>query len=184
MNPTTIKEWHKPGFMLSTDRSLLSIPALMKAFASDDLYWAAELDEGGMQLLINNSFCFGLYQLASVDSDSTATSKLEKTESQIGFARFVTDYTTFAYMADVYVLPAYRGRGLGAWMVGCCAEMVEGVPTLRRTMLITSASESEGGGMEALYERYMGMRRFENGKGGAVVMNKNGGGFVGRTTQS
>ena len=69
---------------------------------------------------IERSLCFGLYDGAR----------------QIGFARVVTDEATFAYLADVYVLEAYQGRGLGTWLI----EVIVGHPTLqglRRFMLVT-----------------------------------------------
>jgi GNAT superfamily N-acetyltransferase len=155
--------------MISTDRSLLSISALQAAFASDELYWAAELEETTMQTLIDNSLCFGLYKVeVSLNTKRILT--------QIGFSRFVTDYTTFAYMVDVYVLPEYKGQGLGAWMVRCCAKVVDEIPTLRRTMLLTR--DSDGRVMESFYEKNMGLQRFENVRGGLLAMNKNGGGYV------
>lgn len=50
---------------------------------------------------LTNSLCFGLYE----------------GEKQIGLARVVSDYATFAYSCDVYVLDAYQGKGLGAWLL-------------------------------------------------------------------
>jgi GNAT superfamily N-acetyltransferase len=57
-------------------------------------------------------------------------------EGQIGLVRVITERATFAYLCDVYVLPAYQGQGLGRWLMEC----VMGSPQLqglRRWMLVT-----------------------------------------------
>ena len=80
---------------------------------------------------IDNSLCFGLYDEAG---------------RQVGFARAVTDRAAIAYLADVFVLDAQRGRGLGKWLV----ETVMAHPDLqglRRFFLGTADAH-------ALYERY------------------------------
>jgi GNAT superfamily N-acetyltransferase len=69
---------------------------------------------------IENSLVFGVYA----------------DDEQVGFARVVTDYATFAYLADVFVLEAHRGRGLAKWMM----EVITSHPRLqgfRRWMLAT-----------------------------------------------
>jgi GNAT superfamily N-acetyltransferase len=52
---------------------------------------------------VRNSFCFGLFER----------------DRQIGFVRVVTDFTTFAYLCDVFVLESHQGKGLGTWMMEC-----------------------------------------------------------------
>jgi len=72
---------------------------------------------------ISNSLNFGLFD----------------GEKQIGFARFITDYSTFAYLCDVYVLEEYQGKNLGGWLVDC----VQSHPVttkLRRMMLFTTTA--------------------------------------------
>ena len=67
-----------------------------------------------------NSLCFGIY----------------KKETQVGYARIISDYATFAYLADVFVLESERGKGLSKWLV----ETIKNHPDLqrlRRWMLIT-----------------------------------------------
>jgi len=60
----------------------------------------------------------------------------------IGMGRVITDYVTFAYMTDVYVLPEYRGKGLGKWMMSCVNEITEGWRSLRALWLIASNENS------------------------------------------
>lgn len=77
-----------------------------------------------------HSLCFGVYQGAE----------------QVGFARVITDYTTFGYLADVYVLEEHRGRGVGKWLVETVLAHPD-LQSLRRLML--STRDAEG-----LYTRY------------------------------
>ena len=65
-------------------------------------YWAENIPRETMATAIANSLCFSLL----------------RGDEQIGFARVVTDRSTFAYLADVFVLEAHRGQGLGAWFMG------------------------------------------------------------------
>jgi len=57
-----------------------------------------------------------------------------------GMARFITDRATFAYLADVMIDPAHRGRGLGKWMMACLHELPE-IRACRRLMLITADAQ-------------------------------------------
>ncbi|KKA24339.1 hypothetical protein T310_1624 [Rasamsonia emersonii CBS 393.64] len=79
---------------------------------------------------------------------------------QIGLARLITDTVTFAYLTDVYILPEYQGRGLGAWMMDCVAETLSSanMPHLRRTMLVTTNRALDGGRREDYYAAKFGMR--------------------------
>lgn len=62
-------------------------------------------------------------------------------EGQVGFARVVTDRTTFAYLCDVYVLDAHRGRGLANWMVQTLMAHAD-LQGLRRFMLFTKDAQA------------------------------------------
>jgi GNAT superfamily N-acetyltransferase len=69
---------------------------------------------------VKNSLAFGLF----------------RGDEQVGFARVVTDYATFAYLADVFVLEPHRGQGLGRWMMEVVFSHPE-LQGLRRWMLAT-----------------------------------------------
>lgn len=88
------------GYEVSTDRQRLDLDAVHAFLVT--AYWSPGLPRPLMERAIANSMCFGVY---AADG------------SQAGFARVVTDSTHFAYLADVFVLPQHRGRGLGAWLV-------------------------------------------------------------------
>jgi GNAT superfamily N-acetyltransferase len=110
--------WRRGEYLISTDRSLLDLGVVHGYLSAS--YWAAGVPEEVVRRSIENSLNFGVYRDAE----------------QVGFARVVTDHATFAYLADVFVLEAHRGRGLGKWLV----EVVLSHPDLqelRRWMLAT-----------------------------------------------
>jgi N-acetylglutamate synthase-like GNAT family acetyltransferase len=82
-------------FLISTDRSLLDVDVIHGFLARS--YWAAGIPRATVVRAIENSLCFGVYDGAE----------------QVGFARVISDFATFAYIADVFILEPYRERGLG-----------------------------------------------------------------------
>jgi GNAT superfamily N-acetyltransferase len=95
-------EWRRGDYLVSTDRALLDIP-LMHGFLSTQTYWALNRPLELIQKSVDNSLPFGVY----------------KADKQVGFARVVTDYATFGWLADVFILPAEQGKGLGTWLTEC-----------------------------------------------------------------
>jgi GNAT superfamily N-acetyltransferase len=102
LNSIMYQEYRKENFTVSTDPSKLDINAI-HAYLSRESYWAEDIPKQTLARSINHSLCFGLYD----------------GELQIGCARVISDYATFAYLCDVYVLARYRRRGLSKWMIGC-----------------------------------------------------------------
>jgi len=167
---TTIEHNHPSGqYFISTDPSLISISSLNDAFSQEWMYWAQPLPEAEMRKMVEASLCFAVYKINS-NSAQTPSSKPEPSGPQIGFARIITDYVTFAYLTDVYVLPEHQKAGLGGWLIRCVDEWIKSLPHLRRSMLVTS-----GDGGEAYYEKMMGMSRVG---GKAVIMSWRGRGAV------
>lgn len=121
-------EWRNEGFTISTDRNLLQIDVI-HGFLSEESYWAKERTREQTLKAIENSLCYGVYQ----------------GENQIGFARVVTDYATFAYIGDVFILEKYRGRGLSKWLMETIVSHPE-LQNLRRWILATRDAH-------ALYEK-------------------------------
>jgi len=93
-------EIEKNGYLISTDPARLDI-AVIHQYLSKESYWAQNIPKEVVQRSIDHSLCFGLYY----------------NEQQIGFARLVTDRATFAYLADVFILPGHRGKGLSKWLM-------------------------------------------------------------------
>jgi GNAT superfamily N-acetyltransferase len=98
------EEWRRGEFVISTDPARLNI-ALIHEYLSTQAYWAMGRPLDVVRRAIDHSLPFGVYQGAK----------------QVGFARVVTDYATFAWLADVFVLPAFQGQGLGTWLIGVIA---------------------------------------------------------------
>ncbi|TKB97530.1 GNAT family N-acetyltransferase [Pedobacter cryophilus] len=88
------------GFLISTDKSLLDFDFIFN-FLNHQSYWAKGISKEKLQMAIQESVCFGIYH----------------EQQQIGFARVISDKSTFAYLADVFIIPAYRKQGLSKWLV-------------------------------------------------------------------
>lgn len=110
-------------FLLSTDPARLDIGAIYDFLHKS--YWAGARPRSMIEKSIRNSLCFGVFE----------------GRNQIGFARAVTDYATFAYLADVFILEPYRGRGLGKWLIHSILECEE-LKGLRRWCLITHDAQA------------------------------------------
>lgn len=94
------KQWERGLFRISTDKRLLDLPRI-HAFLASDSYWAVGVPVEIVRRAVEHSLTFGIYQGSE----------------QVGFARVITDYATFGYIADVFVLAAWRGQGLGKWLM-------------------------------------------------------------------
>lgn len=122
-------QWQNGEFTISTDKNLLQIEAIQK-FLTEESYWASNRTREQTETAIKNSLPFGVY----------------KGENQIGFARVVTDYATFAYLGDVYILEEYRGQGLSKWLMQVICDHPE-LQGFRRWVLATKDAHK-------LYEKY------------------------------
>lgn len=150
------QSWRKTvaeeDFLVSTTLELVDRPFVHSAFGTEDMYWAKPLDRSVLESLLENSVTFGLYKVLPAvpparsaenpDSPRTPSPTIEAETSerleQVGMARLVTDKITTAYLTDVYLVPGYRGRALGKWVVQCVDEVFKMFPAMRRTFLVTS----------------------------------------------
>ena len=164
------RTWRREQYFISTDPALVPISKLINIFDSDDFYWANPMPAQAMQEMLDNSLCFGLYQLDSPDASVDGSLALDDRQL-IGFARCVTDFTTFVYVTDVWVDPSLQGAGLGSWLVKCVQEIIEVMPHLRRSMLFTGSWDRS----VPFYEKLMGMTVLKSQKGeGLAVMERKG----------
>ena len=115
-------------FTVSTDASKLDLATIHSFLA--DCYWAKGLPLEVVRRSVENSLCFGVYHR----------------KQQVGFARVISDYATFAYLADVFILESHRGRGLSKLLIKSIMEHPE-LQGLRRWSLATSDAH-------ALYEQF------------------------------
>jgi GNAT superfamily N-acetyltransferase len=128
-------EVRRDGFTVSDDRARLD-RGMIQTFLEGS-YWAKGIPREVVDRSIEGSLCFGVYE----------------GDAQVGFARVITDYATYAYVADVFVLESHRGRGLAFWLM----ETLRAHPSLqgiRRWNLVTRDAQ-------ALY-RKVGFREVEN----------------------
>jgi GNAT superfamily N-acetyltransferase len=131
--PAPLRVEHRDGYTLSNDPARLDVDGI-HAFLTA-CYWSTGIPRETVARAVAHSLGFGLYVSGGAADGA-----------QVGFARVVTDQATFAYLCDVYVLDAHRGRGLGEWLVGF-ALAEPALRDLRRILLATRDAH-------ALYERF------------------------------
>lgn len=125
-------------FYISTRKEKLDVPFVREWLRSES-YWANDRPAETIARSIEHSLCIGLY----------------RQDRQIGFARVVTDYATFGWICDLFVVREFRGRGLGKWLV----EAIGGHPAFREMLMILGTRDAHG-----LYEKYGGFERVEGTK--------------------
>ena len=121
-------EWRDGPFCISTDGARLDTAFIHRTITES--YWAKRRSYDVVRRSVEGSLAFGLYH----------------GDDQIGFARVITDYATTAHLVDVFVIAAYRGKGLGKWLIECALDHPE-VHSIRKWTLATSDAQ-------ALYARY------------------------------
>jgi GNAT superfamily N-acetyltransferase len=118
-NSETVAEYRRGDFLISTDREHLDLD-VVHGFLTNS-YWAKGIPRKTVESSIQHSLCFGIY---------------EGGDAQVGFARVISDFATFAYVGDVFVLESHRGRGLSKWLMECITQH-PALQNLRRWILTT-----------------------------------------------
>jgi N-acetylglutamate synthase and related acetyltransferases len=108
------------GYSISDNKNKLDIQVIHHFL--NHSYWAKNIPIETVQRSIDNSFCVGIYDASDV---------------QVAFARVITDFATFAYLGDVFVVENHRKKGLSKWLVKFIVEhpLLQG---LRRLLLVTA----------------------------------------------
>jgi len=106
---------------LTTDRRRLDVDAIYDMLRAE--HWGWQVTRPVLERSIENSVCVGVYDTADDDR-------------QVAFARVVTDLATYAYLTDVVVAPAARGKGIGTWIVEAVLAHPD-LQGLRRVTLLT-----------------------------------------------
>jgi GNAT superfamily N-acetyltransferase len=107
------------GYRISTDPSSLDLKKV-HAFLANESYWASGIPMPVFLKSVEKSLCFGVYHEGE----------------QVGFARVISDYATFAYLADVFIVDEHRNQGCGKWLMECILGHPQ-LQGLRRWMLVT-----------------------------------------------
>ncbi len=111
-------EHQRAQFVVSTDPARLDLDVIHEFLTH--CYWAERIPRQVVARSIENSLCFGVFDGVK----------------QIGFARVITDYSTYAYLGDVFILEPYRGLGLAKFLMECIVEHPQ-LQGLRRWTLAT-----------------------------------------------
>lgn len=125
----TKKKHLENQYRISTDAQLLDID-MIHDFLSTKAYWSLNIPKETVIKSIAHSLCFGVY----------------KDDEQVGFARVISDYSTIAYLGDVFILEAHRGKGLSILLMQAIMNHAE-LQGLRRWILLT-------GDAHGLYEKF------------------------------
>ena len=162
------KTWHRDNFVISTNHDDLQPEAINAAFGSKEVYWTKSLPDEKLKEMLCNSLCLGLY-------DTAPRAGYSAEWKQIGFRRIITDRVTFAYITENYVLPEYRGRGFGEWLLECTKELLDEMETsmdrsIRGFRVITATNEKNVGH----FESKLGMKRIVQGEDDVVYIQRSG----------
>jgi GNAT superfamily N-acetyltransferase len=111
------RTFYKDCFCISTDKARLDVQAIHH-FLSTQAYWSLHIPLDRVEKAIGHSLNFGLYHQ----------------ELQIGLARVISDFSSVAYLGDVYVLPEFRGQSLSKWLMQTIMDYPE-LQGLRRWIL-------------------------------------------------
>lgn len=119
-----IEKWKRDdGFTISTDKEKLDLEVIYRFLANT--YWAKGLSRKVLLTSIQHTpLCYGIY----------------KDSKQVGFARVITDFTRFAWLSDVFVLPQYRGKDLSKWLM----EVITTDPYLEGTSFQLATKDAHG----------------------------------------
>lgn len=129
----TSQNFRRDHYLISTAKDKLDIETIHH-FLAHESYWVPGIAKNEVDRLLKFSLCYGVYDCLGI------------VENQIGFARVITDYASFAYLADLFILSSYRGRGLGKWLISCILAHPE-LQISRKWMLNTKDAHT-------LYERF------------------------------
>ena len=140
-------------YTISTDPSKLDLKVI-HGYLSGESYWAQGRPLDVMQRALEHSLNFGVYL----------------GDEQVGLARIVTDYATFAWLCDVFILEPHRGQGLGKWLI----QTVVAHPALQGVLTVLGTRDAHGlyqgyGGFEPMQDLERWMLRPRRRPGGHAI---------------
>jgi len=120
-------EWYKENYVITDDRTSVDIGKVTELLS--DTYWAKDRPPELIRKSIENSMCFSIFFQ----------------DTQIGFARVVTDFAVFAWIADIIIHPEHRGKGLGKLLM----TIIDRHPDIPKSLQLLKTRDAHG-----LYEKF------------------------------
>ena len=119
-----VSEWSRGDYRVTTDTRTFDFDVVHR-YLSEVAYWSPGISREKVERAARHSLAFGLFHR----------------DAQIGYARAITDTVSFAYLADVFVLPGRQRDGLGTWLVECLMAHPD-LQGLRKMMLTTTSAHT------------------------------------------
>ncbi|KAF4595892.1 Acyl-CoA N-acyltransferase [Ophiocordyceps camponoti-floridani] len=160
----------------AVDRAFLDAGVVNEAFGSDLMWWNDALEPRQMRKMLDNCLVLSIYAVPDSEAEMKHNDGLPRctipgpTFRMVGLSRMVTDYVTFAYLTDVFVLSEFQRRGLATWMMRAVKEVVDEWPNLRGLMLMTHDKDAA-----RMYTRELGAVDFDKGPSAGLVLLEMGG---------
>ena len=120
-------KWVRGDFFITDDSQGVDLDAVCQLLK--ETYWGHRRPRNVVSKMVKHSLCFSMFH----------------ENRQLGFARAVSDYAVFSWIADVVIHREYRGRGLGKWLLSCVTEH----PAIRLTQMVLQTGDAY-----RLYEKY------------------------------
>ncbi|KAK3191408.1 hypothetical protein K4F52_002619 [Lecanicillium sp. MT-2017a] len=162
--------WVRDGFFLTTDKAFVDPFKINEVFDSELMWWNDPLDIDQMRKMLANSMTFTIYSVPDTADEMKQNGGLPRETSGesfklAGFCRVCTDYVTFAYLTDVFILDDFQRRGLASWMMRALKELTSGWPNLRGLLLMTDNSATA-----RMYQRELEAMPYDEGPSAGLVM--------------
>lgn len=168
--------WYRDNFFLTTDKAYLEPQAVNAVFESDLMWWNDPLPEDQMRKMLANCMTVSIYHVPESEKQMQKNGPPKRPYGSdiklVGLARVVTDYVTFAYLTDVFIVEEFQRRGLASWMMRGLKEVVDEWPHLRGLVLMTHDKAAA-----KMYQRELGALDWDQGpSAGLVLLEMPGGG--------
>ncbi|KAK4060115.1 N-acetyltransferase domain-containing protein [Trichoderma simmonsii] len=168
--------WFRDNFFLTNDKKYLEPQAVNAVFESDLMWWNDPLPEEQMSKMLSNCMTMSIYHVPEsekqMQNNGAPRRPYGSNVKLVGLARVVTDYVTFAYLTDVFIIEEFQRRGLASWMMQGLKEIVDEWPNLRGLVLMTHDQSAA-----KMYQRELKALDWDQGpSAGLVLLEMPGGG--------
>lgn len=163
----SVRFWYRDNFFLTNDKSYIDPKVFNKSL--DELWWSSPLESDQIQKVLQNCLTLGVYWVPQTEEDMKINGIANPSDGSpikmVGFARVVTDYVTFAYLTDVFVLDDFQRRGLASWLMRALKEIINEWQDMRGLLIMTHDNAAA-----RLYKRELGAVDFDEGPSAGLVV--------------